>query len=85
MQTTTKSFFCQLTLMSRIDQTNRINIIKHYYANNNQIILLPTDTEFREKEYEYAKSFIAGLYQISNEQDRSHATIKVIADIKEIL
>lgn len=73
------------TPLSRIDQTNRINIIKHYYANNNQIILLPTDTEFREKEYEYAKSFIAGLYQISNEQDRSHATIKVIADIKEIL
>lgn len=73
------------TPLSRIDSRNRANIIKHYYAKGNQVIILPTDTEISTKEYQYIKPYIAGLYQISNEENRSHATIKEMANIDEIL
>ena len=73
------------TPLSRIDSRNRANIIKHYYAKGNQVIILPTDTEISAKEYQYIKPYIAGLYQISNEENRSHATIKEMANIDEIL
>lgn len=73
------------TALSRIDAMNRSNIIKHYYAQGNQVIILPTDTEISRREYEYIKPYLAGLYQISNEENRSHATIKEVASIDEIL
>lgn len=73
------------TPLSRIDSRNRANIIKHYYAKGNQVIILPTDTEISTKEYQYIKPYIAGLYQISNEENRSHANIKEMANIDEIL
>ena len=73
------------TPLSRIDAKNRANIIQNYYAKNQQVIILPHSGEMSLKEYEYAKPYLAGLYKIENNDDRSHATIKVAVDIEEIL
>lgn len=72
------------TPLGRIDSTNRRHIIQNYYAQNLQTIILPTDSEISEREYQYAKPHIARLYKIDNNADRSHATIKN-ASIDEIL
>ena len=74
------------TPLSRIDSKNRANIIRHYYSKaDNQVIILPLDTEMGAKEYEFVKPNLAGLYAIQNDDDRSHARIKEVQDIKEIL
>lgn len=72
------------TPLSRIDLDNRINIIKNFYSQNSQIIILPHTGEMGQTEYEYAKPNIAGLYKIDNSEDRSHSKIKP-ANINEIL
>lgn len=73
------------TPLARIDSENRTMIIENYYANaSKQVIILPTDTEISQREYEYARKYIAKLYKIENPSDRHHATIKT-ADISEIL
>ena len=74
------------TPLSRIDSKNRANIIKHYYSKaGNQVIILPLDTEMGAKEYEFVKPNLAGIYTIQNDDDRSHARIKEVQDIREIL
>lgn len=73
------------TPLSRIDETNRSKIIKHYYGNGGQVIILPHSGEMGQREYEFAKPNLAGLYKIDNSDDRSHATIKEVASIDEIL
>lgn len=72
------------TPLGRIDSTNRRSIIQNYYAQNLQTIILPTDSEISQREYQYAKPHIARLYKIDNNADRSHATINN-ATIDEIL
>lgn len=72
------------TPLSRIDETNRAKIIKQYYGNGGQVIILPHSGEMGQREYEFAKPNLAGLYKIDNSDDRSHATIKP-ANIDEIL
>ena len=64
------------TPLARIDSENRARIIQNYYASDSQVIILPHSGEMGEKEYEYAKPYLAGLYKIDNEADRKHATIK---------
>lgn len=64
------------TPLARIDSENRARIIQNYYANDSQVIILPHSGEMGEKEYEYAKPYLAGLYKIDNEADRKHAIIK---------
>lgn len=64
------------TPLARIDSENRARIIQNYYASDSQVIILPHSGEMGEKEYEYAKPYLAGLYKIDNEVDRKHATIK---------
>lgn len=73
------------TPLARMDTQNRANIIRNYYFNaSNQIIVLPHDGEFRRNEYEVAKDKIATIYKIKNSSDRSHAQIEK-CDINEIL
>lgn len=72
------------TPLSRIDETNRANIIKNYYGNGGQVIILPHSGEMGAREYEFAKPNLAGLYKIYNDDDRSHAVIK-LATQKDIL
>ena len=72
------------TPLSRIDARNRANIIRHYYAKGEQVIILPHSGEIGLKEYEFAKPHLAGLYKIYNDEDRRHASIKA-ARIEEIL
>lgn len=72
------------TPLGRIDAKNRKNIIQNYYAQNLQTIIMPTDTEMGRREYEYAKSHIARLYKIENQDDRAHAAIKA-RGIEDIL
>ena len=72
------------TPLSRIDATNRANIIQHYYTKGTQVIILPHSGEIGEKEFELAKPHLAGLYKITNTDDRQHAKIKQ-AGISEIL
>lgn len=72
------------TPLSRIDETNRSKIIKQYYGNGGQVIILPHSGEMGQREYEFAKPNLAGLYKIDNSDDRSHATIKP-ANIDDIL
>ena len=64
------------TPLARIDSENRARIIQNYYASDSQVIILPHSGEMGEKEYEYAKPYLAGLYKIDNEADRRHASIK---------
>lgn len=64
------------TPLSRIDATNRHNIITNYYHQNNQVIILPHNGEMTIREYEVAQDSIAGLYKIENSDDRGHAKIK---------
>ncbi len=64
------------TPLSRIDRENRARIIRNYYTNNAQVIILPHSGEMGEREYEYAKPHLAELYKIENQADRKHATIK---------
>ncbi|MGI0407204.1 AAA family ATPase [Helicobacter himalayensis] len=64
------------TPLSRIDRENRARIIQNYYASNAQVIILPHSGEMGEREYEYAKPYLAELYRIDNKADRKHATIK---------
>lgn len=65
------------TPLARLDADNRKNIIQNYYANaSNQVIVLPTDTEFSEREMSFADDKIAGIYEIINGDDaRDHARI----------
>lgn len=72
------------TPLSRIDAKNRANIIKHYYAKKTQVIILPHSGEIGKTEFELAKPHLAGLYQITNSNDRQHAKITP-ASIEEIL
>lgn len=72
------------TPLSRIDAKNRANIIKHYYAKKTQVIILPHSGEIGKTEFELAKPHLAGLYQITNSNDRQHARITP-ARIEEIL
>lgn len=72
------------TPLSRIDPTNRSRIIKEYYGSGGQVIILPHSGEMGQREYEYAKQNLAGLYKIYNDDDRSHAMIKP-ATIDDIL
>ncbi|MGX3044098.1 hypothetical protein [Helicobacter sp. T3_23-1056] len=72
------------TPLSRIDATNRANIVAKYYAQDNQVIILPHSGEIGLKEYQYAKPNLAGLYKIQNSENRSCAHIEP-ADISEIL
>lgn len=74
------------TPLSRIDRDNRLRIIKHYYAKaQNQVIILPTDTEISPQEYNYIKPHLAQIYHINKAQDREHASISManITDIFE--
>ncbi|WP_298496993.1 MULTISPECIES: hypothetical protein [Helicobacter] len=64
------------TPLARIDGENRARIIQNYYVSDSQVIILPHSGEMGEKEYEYAKPYLAELYKISNEADRKHANIK---------
>lgn len=65
------------TPLARLDAENRKNIIQNYYQNSsNQVIVLPTDTEFTKNEIEYAGDKIAGIYEITNDETkRDHAKI----------
>lgn len=72
------------TPLSRIDEINRANIISKYYGNGGQVIILPHSGEMGQREYEFAKPNLAGLYKVCNSDDRSHATIRV-ASIEDIL
>ncbi|RAX57418.1 hypothetical protein CCZ01_06160 [Helicobacter monodelphidis] len=73
------------TPLSRIDRANRKRIIQQYYAKGaEQVIILPHDGEMGYEEYEYSKTYLAGLYKIDNPSDRQHATIKEVA-IENIL
>ena len=72
------------TPLSRIDASNRANIIRQYYTQNTQVIILPHSGEIGTKEYEYAKPHLAGLYKIHNDENRNHARIAP-AYIDEIL
>lgn len=64
--------------LARLDASNRKNVIQNYYANaSNQVIVLPTDTEFSQRELEFASGKIAGIYDITNDKDsRDSASIK---------
>ncbi|WP_104722513.1 AAA family ATPase [Helicobacter mesocricetorum] len=73
------------TPLSRIDSKNRKNIIQNYYASSSQVIILPHTGEIGMREYEYAKSYIAGLYKIENPTNRQQAKIKKVFKIEEIL
>ena len=66
------------TPLARLDASNRKNVIQNYYANaSNQVIVLPTDTEFSQRELEFASGKIAGIYDITNDKDsRDSASIK---------
>lgn len=73
------------TPLARMDSQNKANIIKNYYFEaSNQIIVLPHDGEFRKEEYQVAKDKIQGIYEIKNDESRSHASIQT-SDINEIL
>lgn len=65
------------TPLARLDAENRKNVIQNYYQNSsNQVIVLPTDTEFTKNEIEYAGDKIAGIYEIINDENkRDHAKI----------
>ena len=65
------------TPLARLDAENRKNVIQNYYQNSsNQVIVLPTDTEFTKNEIEYAGDKIAGIYEITNDETkRDHAKI----------
>ena len=65
------------TPLSRIDEHNRARIIKHYYAKGTQVIILPHSGEMGVREYDYVIPNLAGLYKIHNDNDRSHAVIKL--------
>lgn len=67
------------TPLARLDASNRKNVIQNYYANaSNQVIVLPTDTEFSQRELEFASGKIAGIYDITNDKDsRDSASIKL--------
>ena len=67
------------TPLARLDASNRKNVIQNYYANaSNQVIVLPTDTEFSQRELEFASDKIAGIYDITNDKDsRDSASIKL--------
>lgn len=65
------------TPLSRIDLKTRKNIIQNYYANaSHQVIVLPHGGEIGEKEYEYAKPYLADFYQIRNSENRDTARIE---------
>nr|WP_314390410.1 AAA family ATPase [uncultured Campylobacter sp.] len=70
------------TPLARMDARNRKNIIENYYFDaSNQVIALPTDTEFTSNEINIAKHKIAGIYQINNgdvDFGRDHASIRKI-------
>lgn len=73
------------TPLGRMDNLNRKRIIQNYYFNaSNQVIVLPTDSEFGTNEYEIAKDKIAQFYKIENDTSRNSARI-VESDIKNIL
>ena len=72
------------TPLSRIDPTNRSKIIKEFYKQDSQVIVLPHGGEMGKQEYEFAKPNLAGLYKIHNTESSSYATIKK-AMIEEIL
>lgn len=73
------------TPLARIDNLNRKSIIQNYYFNaSNQVIVLPTDSEFGTNEYEIAKDKIAQFYQIENDISRKSARI-VKSSIKNII
>ena len=65
------------TPLSRIDEHNRARIIKHYYAKGTQVIILPHSGEMGARECDYVIPNLAGLYKIHNDNDRSHAVIKL--------
>ncbi len=72
------------TPLSRIDVINRSRIIKEFYKQDSQVIVLPHSGEMGMQEYKFAKPHLAGLYKIDNNKDRGHATIKR-ANIEDIL
>ena len=76
--------FIMDTPLSRIDPTNRSKIIKEFYKQDSQVIVLPHGGEMGKHEYEFAKPNLAGLYKIHNTESSSYATIKK-AMIEEIL
>lgn len=65
------------TPLARLDADNRKNVIQNYYVSaSNQVIVLPTDTEFGEREMGFAGDKIAGVYEIINGDNvRDHARI----------
>ncbi|MBR2148913.1 MAG: hypothetical protein IJ965_05760, partial [Campylobacter sp.] len=73
------------TPLARIDNLNRKSIIQNYYFNaSNQVIVLPTDSEFGANEYEIAKDKIAQFYKIENDISRKSARI-VKSSIENII
>ncbi|MDL0089574.1 hypothetical protein [Campylobacter gastrosuis] len=65
------------TPIGRLDAINRKNLIQKYYTDaSNQVIVLPTSTEFGQRELSFMDNKIAGVYEITNQEStRSHAKI----------
>ncbi len=73
------------TPLSRIDKTNRKNIIENYYFKaSNEVIILPHSGEFDAYEYQIAKDQIAQSFIITNSAQRNSSQI-VPKNMKDII
>nr|WP_299454247.1 AAA family ATPase [uncultured Microscilla sp.] len=73
------AFVCVDTPLARIDKLNRERIIKHYYPQAaNQVIILATDSEIAPKsdEYQYLKPHLAKEYTILNSYENRSSYFK---------
>ena len=59
---------------SKVD-SRMSQIIKEFYKQDSQVIVLPHGGEMGKQEYEFAKPNLAGLYKIHNTDSSSYATI----------
>lgn len=55
------------TPLGRIDYQNQINILKNYYPNaSNQVIILPTDSEIDGDKFKIIENNVATMYELKN-------------------
>lgn len=65
------------TPLSRLDSTHRDNIIKHYFPNaGEQVIILSTDTEIDQDYYRNLKPYLSGAAQLEFEPRQELTTVK---------
>ena len=65
------------TPMARIDKGNQENLLRHYYPEvSEQVILLPTDSELDERKYNLLKPYIYQEYVLENKSGTKSSPVQ---------